>query len=327
MDDIWSRPELAKTNLHDMITTFMQNYDGCFVSLLFESSKQRPYILDGFATTGSKIKVPDYRVQACATLFCLSNQKLLQARGHSLCGSLTSEPYSSRAAGSAGLATHVCSPQYDVEWFRQNFLPDILCVLDSDRATLDLELLGSSPLLGRLGAEAEGLLAELGDSVEEVVEKALAQLAEPDVAEPDVAEPDVAAGANSNNAAPDAWLPDEAKHDDRRPDSMLGSEDDDTSEADGDYMTEADAAAALHISFLGPDAQHRLATFHPSDHTAAGQINVDAIHAQDEGPNLYSTYLLKSHLRNNLAHDWQARNAHANRLFVGRQSGRALIQA
>ncbi|KAJ1824836.1 hypothetical protein LPJ60_000445 [Coemansia sp. RSA 2675] len=322
MDDIWSRPELAKTNLHDMITTFMQSYDGCFVSLLFESSKQRPYILDGFAITGSKVKVPDYRVQACATLFCLSNQKLLQARGHSLCGSLTSEPYSSRAAGSAGLATHVCSPQYDVEWFRQNFLPDILCVLDSDRATLDLELLGSSPLLGRLGAEAEGLLAELGDSVEEVVEKALAQLAEPDVAEPDVA-----AGANLNNAAPDAWLPDEAKHDDRRPDSMLGSEDDDTSEADGDYMTEADAAAALHISFLGPDAQHRLATFHPSDHTAAGQINVDAIHAQDEGPNLYSTYLLKSHLRNNLTHDWQARNAHANRLFVGRQSGRAPIQA
>ncbi|KAJ2795424.1 hypothetical protein H4S07_006489, partial [Coemansia furcata] len=54
LDDIWSRPGLSKTNIHDMITTFMHNYDGCFVSLLFESSKQRPYVLDGFAIAGSK---------------------------------------------------------------------------------------------------------------------------------------------------------------------------------------------------------------------------------------------------------------------------------
>ncbi|KAJ2492869.1 hypothetical protein IWW37_001041 [Coemansia sp. RSA 2050] len=313
LDDIWLRPGLSKVNLHDTITTFMHSYDGCFVSLLFESSKQRPYLLDGFAITGSKVKVPDYRVQACATLFCLSNQKLLQAREHSLCGSLINEPYSSRAS-SVGLATHVGSRQYDVEWFRQNFLPDILCVLDSDRATLDLELLGSSPLLSRLGTEAEGLLAELGDSVDEVVEKALVQLAEPEVA-----------GANANNAMPNEWLPGEAEHDDRWPDSMLGPEDDDTSETDGDYMTEADAAAALHISFLGPDSQHHLAPLPPNDHTATGQTNANATHAQDERSNLYSTYLLKSHLRNNLTHDWQARNAHASRHFVGRQSGRALI--
>ncbi|KAJ2883548.1 hypothetical protein H4R27_002691 [Coemansia aciculifera] len=337
LDDIWSRPGLSKANLYDMITTFMHNYDGCFVSLLFESSKQRPYVLDGFAIAGSKVKVPDYRVQACAVLFCLSNQKLLQARGHALCGSLTNEVHSSKAS-SANSTTHLGSQQCDVEWFRQNCLPDILCVLDSDRATLDLELLGSSPLLGRLGTEADGLLAELGGSVDEVIEKALMQLSETERAD-----------ANANNVISDEWLSGEVKHDDRRPDSMLGPEDDDNSDPDDHYITEADAAAALHINIPGPDSQHHLKalahddnhalhhddydaapdhmmTMHSNDYTMVDQTNVDVMHAQDEGSNLYSTYLLKSHLRNNLPHDWQARKAHASRHFVGRQSGRAPIQ-
>ncbi|KAJ2820218.1 hypothetical protein GGI24_004559, partial [Coemansia furcata] len=335
LDDIWSRPGLSKTNIHDMITTFMHNYDGCFVSLLFESSKQRPYVLDGFAIAGSKVKVPDYRVQACAVLFCLSNQKLMQARGHSLGGSLTDEVHSVRAS-SAGLTARLGSQQYDVEWFRQNCLPDILCVLDSDRATLDLELLGSSPLLGRLGNEADGLLSELGDSVDEVIEKALVQLAETEMVNKD-----------AGNVVSDELLPDEIIHDDRRHDSMLGPEDDDNnSDLDDHYMTEADAAAALHINLPGTDSQQRLTpsahtehhhgihddtepdhmlTLHSNDHTLTSQINVDAMHAHDEGSNLYSTYLLKSHLRNNLPPDWEARNTQTSKHFVGRQSGRAPI--
>ncbi|KAJ2465182.1 hypothetical protein GGI03_002802 [Coemansia sp. RSA 2337] len=338
LDDVWSRPGLSKTNLNDMITSFMHSYDGCFVSLLFESSKQRPYVLDGFAISGSKVKVPDYRVQACAVLFCLSNQKLLQARGHSLRGSLTSEVHSSRLS-SASLTAHLSSPQYDVEWFRQNCLPDILCVLDSDRTTLDLELLGSSPLLGRLGTDEDWLLTELGESVDEVIEKALVQLTETERADT----------ITNNNAVPDGLLTGEVKHDDRRPDSMLGpEEDDDSSDVDDHYMTEADAAAALHINIPGPDSQHPLPALahadnhalhndgdaaapdhmmamHSNDYTVIDQVNAHAMHAHDEGPNLYSTYLLKSHLRNNLPHDWQARNAYASRHFVGRQSGRAPI--
>ncbi|KAJ2892184.1 hypothetical protein IWW38_003315, partial [Coemansia aciculifera] len=172
LDDIWSRPGLPKTSFNDMVMAFLHNHDGCFVSLLFESSKQRPYFLDGFAVTGSKVNVPDYRVQACAVLFCVSNQKLLQARGHTLRGSLVSDVCSSRATHSSG------SQQYDVDWFRHNCLPDILCVLDSDRLTLELELLGSSPLLGRLDTDADGLLVELCNSAETIIDNAVAQMAE-----------------------------------------------------------------------------------------------------------------------------------------------------
>ncbi|KAJ2580418.1 hypothetical protein GGH95_002603, partial [Coemansia sp. RSA 1836] len=235
LDDIWSRPGLPKTNFHDMATTFMHNHDGCFVSLLFESSKQRPYVLDGFAIAGSKVKVPDYRVQACAVLFCMSNQKLLQARGRTLRSALVSEAHS-RWTSSASTAAQSGSQQYDVEWFRQNCLPDILFVLDSDRATLELEMLGSSPLLGRLGAEADGLLVELCNSADAIIENAVARMAEAEGVY----------DVNASTAVLGDGLSSGVKLGDERPDSMLGPEDDD-SDADDDYIDDAQAAAALHI--------------------------------------------------------------------------------
>ncbi|KAJ2746575.1 hypothetical protein GGI20_001224 [Coemansia sp. BCRC 34301] len=336
LDDVWSRPGLPKANFHDMVMTFMNSYDGCFVSLLFESSKQRPYVLDGFAVVGSKVKVPDYRVQACAVLFCMANQKLLQARGHVLCGSLVGEIHSGRAC-SARMDALSGSQQYDVDWFRQNCLPDVLCVLDSDRATLELELLGSSPLLGQLGTDSDRLLVELCSSVDAIIEDAVAHIAETE---------DIA--ANDKSTVLGEWLSgDIMQGDRRRPDSMLGPEDDDNSDTDDEYVAEADAAAALHISIPrrgsqrpltaharpddyivqdGLEPGHAIST-HSNDREEIDQANLDAIHVQDAGLSLYSTYLLKSHLRNNLPHDWQARNTHASRHFVGRQSGRAPMMA
>ncbi|KAJ2908339.1 hypothetical protein GGI21_002985 [Coemansia aciculifera] len=327
LDDIWSRPGLPKTSFNDMVMAFLHNHDGCFVSLLFESSKQRPYFLDGFAVTGSKVNVPDYRVQACAVLFCVSNQKLLQARGHTLRGSLVSDVCSSRATHSSG------SQQYDVDWFRHNCLPDILCVLDSDRLTLELELLGSSPLLGRLDTDADGLLVELCNSAETIIDNAVAQMAETAGVE-----------ANADVTAPDAWLSGDAKPEDGRPDSVLGPEDDSDTDTDDGYMDDVEAAAALHISIPRPDSRQRPSTAHALPETRdaiqdselnqtmsvhsneQAEITFDATHAQDASLSLYSTYLLKSHLRNNLPHDWQARNAYTNRHFVGRQSGRASMR-
>ncbi|KAJ1835739.1 hypothetical protein LPJ63_000872 [Coemansia sp. RSA 2711] len=175
MSDTWSRPGVAKTNLYEIVSEFMQANDGCFVALLFESSKQRPFAADGFAIAGTKVDVPDYRVQACAVLFCFANQRLLRSRGISVKDTLVHDVHANRP-DPATRGTEA-QQQSEVEWFRQNCLPDILYVLDSDRATLDYELLGSSPLLNRLGADADELLVELCDSVHDTVEEAIAQLA------------------------------------------------------------------------------------------------------------------------------------------------------
>ncbi|KAJ2343907.1 hypothetical protein GGF43_005584, partial [Coemansia sp. RSA 2618] len=176
MGDTWSRPGMANVNLFEMASEFMQANDGCFVALLFESSKQHPFVADGFAVSGTKVHVPDYRVQACAVLFCFTNQLLLRSRGIAVKDSLVRDVHTGQSDPATRGAAEV-QRQSDVEWFRQNCLPDILGILDNNRATLDLELLGSSPLLNRLGNDADDLLVELCDSVHDTVDDAAAQLA------------------------------------------------------------------------------------------------------------------------------------------------------
>ncbi|KAJ2084420.1 hypothetical protein H4R24_000050 [Coemansia sp. RSA 988] len=176
MSDIWSRPTTVNKSLYEAVTTFMQANDGCFVALLFESSKDHPFSGDGFAVSGTKLQVSDYRVQACAVLFCFANQKLLLSRGISLKDSLVHDIHSVKRDSDSTASTEP-RQQSDVEWFRQNCLPDILYILDNDHSTLDLELLGSSPLLRQLGADADELLVELCDSVHDTVEEAAAELA------------------------------------------------------------------------------------------------------------------------------------------------------
>ncbi|KAJ2782659.1 hypothetical protein H4R18_002137 [Coemansia javaensis] len=172
---IWARASAAKTNLSELITGFMQANDCYYVALLFESSPQHPFSADGFAVAGTPAPVVESRVQACAVLFCYSNQKLLLSRGISVRDSLVHDVHSARPADAAWDAR---APRQltDVEWFRQNCLPDIIYIIDDNQATLDLELLGSSPLLGRLGADADKLLAELRDSVHDTVNAAVAEL-------------------------------------------------------------------------------------------------------------------------------------------------------
>ncbi|KAJ2522574.1 hypothetical protein GGI11_001699 [Coemansia sp. RSA 2049] len=123
MNDVWSRPELLKTDLSEALNSFMASSDACFVTLLFEES----IIHDVHSTNPSTAR---------------------------------------RTSGNMAL-------QSDLEWFRQNCLPDILYILDANRETLDYELLGSSPLVDRLGANSDELLMELGNLVHEVVEEAV----------------------------------------------------------------------------------------------------------------------------------------------------------
>ncbi|KAJ1895327.1 hypothetical protein LPJ81_004983, partial [Coemansia sp. IMI 209127] len=142
MNDIWSRPGLSNTSLDETLRSFMTGNDACFVTLLFESSKQHPFAADGFALRGTKTSVSDYRVQACAILFCITNEGLMVSRGRSLKESIIHDVHSTNPGHFRGAAGNA-APQPDTEWFRQNCLPDILYILDSDRETLDYELLGS----------------------------------------------------------------------------------------------------------------------------------------------------------------------------------------
>ncbi|KAI9481958.1 hypothetical protein BX667DRAFT_16655 [Coemansia mojavensis] len=174
MNDTWSRAGTTGANLFELASEFMEANDGCFVALLFESSKQHPFVPDGFALTGTKVHVSDYRVQACAVLFCFTNQKLLLSRGISVKSSLVHDMHTSKSSFQEAVQGQ---QQSDVEWFRQNCLPDILYVLDSEKSTLDYEFLGSSPLLSRLGNDADELLVELSESVHDTVDEAAAQLA------------------------------------------------------------------------------------------------------------------------------------------------------
>ncbi|KAJ2767767.1 hypothetical protein IWQ57_003819, partial [Coemansia nantahalensis] len=175
MADIWSRPGLAKTNLSELITTFLSANDGLYVALLFESSARHPFSVDGFAVAGTRPHVSDYRVQACKVLSCYTNQKLLLSCGISVSESLVHDVHSTRRGPADRDATESQQPT-DVEWFRQNCLPDILCALDGNRSVLDFELLGSNPLLNALGADADHPLGELRDTLHTTIEEAEAKL-------------------------------------------------------------------------------------------------------------------------------------------------------
>ncbi|KAJ2163165.1 hypothetical protein GGF46_000094 [Coemansia sp. RSA 552] len=327
MRDAWARPGISKSNLYDVITNFLHANDGCFVTLLFESSKQHPFSADGFAVSGTRIDVPDYRVQACAVLFCFTNQKLLHSRGISVSGSLVHDLHSTRSDPTKRDAMDA-HRQSDVEWFRQNCLPDILYILDNDHATLDLELLGSSPLLSQLGHEADDLLVELSDSVHDTVEEASTQLAiSKEAASARAATERVnasngtsLAGQYANSAklrsgnAPEALrlsavkaisAADQRQRPATRPDSKH------------DASSVHSMPVSSHIDSPGPQ--------HHSDGLGGGISSVATIPAAlpadtapptlpgsestglDGGLSLYSTYLQKSHLRNNV-HSTPARD-------------------
>ncbi|KAJ2720296.1 hypothetical protein H4R23_004737, partial [Coemansia sp. Cherry 401B] len=328
MSDTWSRPGVAKTNLYEIVSEFMQANDGCFVALLFESSKQRPFAADGFAIAGTKVDVPDYRVQACAVLFCFANQRLLRSRGISVKDTLVHDVHANRP-DPATRGTEA-QQQSEVEWFRQNCLPDILYVLDSDRATLDYELLGSSPLLNRLGADADELLVELCDSVHDTVEEAIAQLAISKEAE----NARLVAERGAHSAATGDLQPGTAKsHSGQASEALRLSAMKTLSSADQRQQqqhmsTQSESArhspsihsmpgndhastSDSHQYLNAPDGVSRSTAAMMASSSGSGmelhRAQVSEGHDGDMNLSLYSTYLQKSHLRNNVQNPALAR--------------------
>ncbi|KAJ2093770.1 hypothetical protein IW138_000166 [Coemansia sp. RSA 986] len=300
INDIWSRPELSKTDLGETLHKFMTSNDACFVTLLFESSKQHPFTADGFALRGTKISVSDYRVQACAILFCITNESLMVARGRSLKESIVHDVYSinsgppQRAAGNVAL-------QSDVEWFRQNCLPDILYILDGDRETLDYELLGSSPLVDRLGANADELLVELGDLVHEVVGEAT---------EP-VHSAQESAGDTLSSMEHDIYHAEYPS--------------DDAASAKPNENSNVHVHNPQYLGYEQHNQQPLEAPHHGAHSSTVGSDHAVGLgEDHHDNPNLYSTYLLKSHLRNNLQHEEQLYSGRGNRRFAGRHSSQAM---
>ncbi|KAJ2808502.1 hypothetical protein H4R20_000866, partial [Coemansia guatemalensis] len=362
MGDIWSRSTTSNKNLYEAITSFMQANDGCFVALLFESSKQHPFSTDGFAVSGTKLQVSDYRVQACAVLFCFANQKLLLSRGISLKDSLIHDVHSVRRDLET-TATAELRQQSDVEWFRQNCLPDILYILDNDHTTLDLELLGSSPLLSQLGADADELLVELCESVHDTVEEATAELA---ISKEAIGARLAAEKGNTSAAttethpgsakswfsqAPDAFRLSavktgmtagqkqrreqhhyEALNDDIGRQSLTAYQMTNDSYAVGlDSQQRMDAAPEMHHSAMPMPAYEAVAggdfdaAALAAAAAAAGRAPAayDGEEDDDDDMNLslYTTYLQKSHLRNNLQHAAFIRGPNGGRRLASRQTG------
>ncbi|KAJ2665250.1 hypothetical protein IW148_001722 [Coemansia sp. RSA 1199] len=345
MGDTWSRPGTAKTNLFEMVSEFMQANDGCFVALLFESSKQHPFAADGFAVSGTKVQVSDYRVQACAVLFCFTNQQLLRSRGISVRESLVHDVHTGRSdPATRGTAE---TQQSDVEWFRQNCLPDILYILDNDRTTLDFELLGSSPLLNQLGTDTDELLVELCDSVHDTVEEAAAQLAiskevasSRQVAEMGTRDSDMsiippgtaqsqagqasealrlsamkALSSAEQRLQQSAASKHDSKHHSPSTQSVLTSERSGLSEPQ----------QRLQTLDSGPHSTLAVQPSSSGSGAAPAHIPVSEGHDSDVNLSLYSTYLRKSHLRNNvqhpLAHGGSGGQRYANRQTLQHTQG------
>ncbi|KAI9501814.1 hypothetical protein BX070DRAFT_253766 [Coemansia spiralis] len=301
MNDIWSRPGISKTNLGEMLRNFMIKNDACFVSLLFESSKKHPFAADGFALGGTKLKVSDYRVQACALLFCLANEKLMQMRGRALKESIIHDVHSTKPGPTERTAANA-SLQSDSEWFRQNCLPDILYILDSDRDTLDYELLGSSPLVSQLGANSDELLVELSNSVHGVIDESVASVLSMQENTDDV-----------QSVLEHSLESIEYIHDDT-----------DSNKYNEDFEKNIDGHPAAtneqnHEESVANEAVHT------GDSLTDAENNYNASDDK-ENLNLYSTYLLKSHLRNNLQNDGHFRSGHGNKRFAGRQPGQTAAQ-
>ncbi|PIA19118.1 hypothetical protein COEREDRAFT_5649 [Coemansia reversa NRRL 1564] len=362
MSDMWSRSTTVNKNLYEAITTFMQANDGCFVALLFESSKHHPFSADGFAVSGTKLQVSDYRVQACAVLFCFANQKLLLSRGISLKDSLVHDVHSVRRDTETSATTEL-PQQSDVEWFRQNCLPDILYILDSNHKTLDLELLGSNPLLSQLGPDADELLVELCESVHDTVEEAAAELA----ISKEAMGARVAAEKRNTSAAAMDMHPGSAKswfsqapsafrlsavksgltavqkqrreqHHYEDADVNIGRQSLAAHQMTNDnYAVSLDAqkrvsvAADIHHSAM-PMPVHEAATGDDFNITpvAAGVASCESAACNDVGDdddislNLYTTYLQKSHLRNNLQHTRNFRGPNGGRRLTSRHTGQRI---
>ncbi|KAJ2852656.1 hypothetical protein IWW36_000013 [Coemansia brasiliensis] len=326
MNDTWSRSGITGTNLFELTSAFMEANDGCFVALLFESSKQHPFVPDGFALTGTKVHVSDYRVQACAVLFCFTNQKLLHSQGISVKNSLVHDVHTSK---STFQEVSQCQQQSDVEWFRQNCLPDILYILDSDKATLDYEFLGSSPLLSRLGNEADELLVELCESVHSTVEEAAAQLAiakeARQAAEKDACGSvlaDIQPGSAKTQqgqatgtlrlSAMKAVMSTEQRYQ-QRYDSKRHSP--------TTYPVAASERASAPLNQRNTpdsDMQHT-SGFSSGSGVATFQESASKDANADMSLSLYSTYLQKSHLRNNVQRSSLARGSGGGRRHTLRQ--------
>ncbi|KAJ2223475.1 hypothetical protein IWW45_008335, partial [Coemansia sp. RSA 485] len=329
LNDIWTRPGLAKTDLNDMIAKFMQANDGCFVALLFESSVEHPFTSDGFAISGTKIRIPDYHVQACATLFCMANHRLLHARGRMVRESLVQDVHSV----STSLAYREKADntrQTDSEWFRQNCLPDILYVLEGEKVTMDLELLGSSPLLERLDTDADRLLVELSDSVYEVVKAAATSLAETQKPCPSVGIISQHSKTNSIRNMARAIEPTERQSGPAMPmsDPSLYAEvfvpptgSNQHNSAHGHHsapnMRNEHLNGPSSVQNTGASPSTLTSRFRPSIQQTPP---TNMAHHDEENLSLYSTYLLKSHLRNNLTpHERQIRGGDsAESQFLGR---------
>ncbi|KAJ2723634.1 hypothetical protein GGI07_002516 [Coemansia sp. Benny D115] len=331
--DVWSRQGISKINLGEMVTNFMRTYDGCFVALLFESSAHRPHTIDGFAISGTKVKVPDYHVQACATLFCVSNQKLLQSRGRIVKDSLVQDVHSINHNAFYRNPDNT-RRQTDTEWFRQNCLPDILYILDREGPVLDFELLGSSPLLNQLGPEADALLLELGDTVCETLDIAAESMAEAEelarialsekqraaeasllaesqsVTRAQSRQGQLSARSNAPAAVDQGSMLHLPRSDPNYPMDLAASS--------GNSMGQ-NGGKDRHSAPLVPTElfQQASATSNPTPPSLHGLAMGGPVQATEENLSLYSTYLLKSHLRNNIStHENLARGAHSSETFA-----------
>ncbi|KAJ1648005.1 hypothetical protein LPJ64_000690 [Coemansia asiatica] len=330
LNDIWTRPEMAKANLNDMIAKFMHANDGCFVALLFESTIEHPFALDGFAISGTKIRIPDYHVQACATLFCMANHRLLHARGRVVKESLIQDVHSVSSSSTYRDNADILR-QTDSEWFRQNCLPDILYVLEGEKVTMDLELLGSSPLLEKLDIDADKLLVELSDSVYEVVKAA----AEAAAASSMAAEPkkpcqsaDIKSHflkANSIRNTTRAIEPTERQSSSAMLASNSSNRHAETT-AGHSHNSAPNIRGEHHLagpkSLLNANSASPLTT-NPHFRSPMQQTPpADMAQSEEENLSLYSTYLLKSHLRNNLTpHERQTRGGNlVESQFLGHNS-------
>ncbi|KAI8324886.1 hypothetical protein GQ54DRAFT_255696 [Martensiomyces pterosporus] len=339
MDEIWSRPGLSKTNLNEAMHGFMQSNDAYFVVLLFESSKSRPFVPDGFAISGTRIKVSDFHVQACAVLFCMTNQRLMHMRGIALKDSLVQDVHSVKLDPGNPFAVSA-ERQFDTDWFRQNCLPDVLSILESDRELLDHELLTSNPMVKSLGPDTEKLLKELDDSVHSTID-------------------DFVSARDSSQGSPNA----SKQH--QQQETALGC--DDAMHGTAENGTKRDVANRISDTPISEQslagvlpAEGSLSTNAPnnlphSDISVQGEtarnscmdVPVVQVESGDKSPvspsdgdiydpdmeeqlyhesmsSLYSSYMLKSHLRNNSGSTGQ--NIHGNRSFVGRRSSRGVLR-
>ncbi|KAJ1953566.1 hypothetical protein EC988_002916, partial [Linderina pennispora] len=335
MEDIWSRPSMAKFNLNDLATTFLHANDGLFVVLLLESSKERPFCSDGFAMAGTKIKVPETFVQSYAMLFCITNQPLMRSHGYHLRDSLSQDIHTSAPDPDESLQA-LDGYQLDAEWFRRKCLPDFVSILEGDAEPLDTELLRANPMVTAMGNDAERLLAELDSSIDEICAATHAVDDESGVeiadgkheAESSVMQPMQSAisetietiASNVRQSAANDPTRQRAESD---PQSKTATAAVDHHATPIVHLNdEAEDIARLGSSLEGAESaeengHHQLVGLeHEDGHEFIGDPSDEHI----EGHSLYSTYLLKSHLRNNQVATAQSKQGRGRRLVERKTS-------